>query len=164
MDDRVIMLVEEKAEDALLIERALRKSSIRNPVFRANDGLDALQYLFSTGKHEDRSKDAMPGLVVIDLNLPKMDGLELLRRMRADYRTKLVPVVIFTASHDEQDLINGYSLGANSYVRKPVDADRFKETVERLVKYWITFNEPPPPGERTWAHHFDPSSTSVTPM
>jgi two-component system response regulator len=84
-----------------------------------------------------------------------MDGLEVLRRMRADYRTKLVPVTIFTSSVDEQDLINGYSLGANSYVRKPLDFDSFSKSVEQLVTYWVSLNEPPPPGEKIWAHHFE---------
>src|SRR5437867_2885725 len=126
------MLVEDNAADAVLIERALQKNGIKNPVFRAKDGLDALNYLFGNGRHEDRNASAIPAIVLIDLNLPKMDGLELLRRMRADYRTKLVPVVIFTGSNDEQDLINGYSLGANSYVRKPTNSEEFSRTVERL--------------------------------
>ena len=155
MDTRLIMLVEDDLADAVLIERALRKSGIRNPVFRARDGLDALQYLFGGGRYEEEEKREMPAVVLIDLNLPKMDGLELLRRMRADYRTKLVPVAIFTGSNDEQNLINGYSLGANSYVRKPTDSEEFTRTVERIVYYWVTLNEPPPPGERIWAHHFN---------
>jgi two-component system response regulator len=156
VNERVIMLVEDNAADAILIERALRKNQIRNPVFRAKDGLDALHYLFASGRYEDRAAEEMPAIVLIDLNLPKMDGLEVLRRMRADYRTKLIPVAIFTGSNDEQDLINGYSLGANSYVRKPTDSEEFTRIVERLVGYWVMLNEPPPPGERTWAHHFDP--------
>src|ERR1044071_307325 len=96
----------------------------------------------------------MPAIVLVALNLPHMDGLELLRRMRADYRTKLVPIVIFTGSNDEQDLINGYSPGANSYVRKPTESERFAKIVEKLVAYWLELNEAPPPGQRTWAHHF----------
>jgi CheY-like chemotaxis protein len=97
----------------------------------------------------------MPAVVLVDLNLPKMDGLELLRRMRGDYRTKLVPIVIFTGSNNEQDLINGYSMGANSYVRKPTDSQQFATSVEKLVRYWLEMNETPPPGQRAWAHHFN---------
>jgi two-component system, response regulator len=154
VDKRVIMLVEDNIADAVLIERALRKSGIHNPVFRAKDGLDALNYLFGSGRYEDRDPNGLPAIVIIDLNLPKMDGLELLRRMRSDYRTKLVPVAIFTGSNDEQDLINGYTLGANSYVRKPTDAAAFTRAVEGIVNYWVALNEPPPPSERIWAHHF----------
>ena len=161
MDQRMIMLVEDNPHDAMLIDRALRRSGITNPVFQAKDGLDALHYLFASGRYEDRDPIDMPAVVLIDLNLPNMDGLEVLRRMRADYRTKLVPVVIFTGSSDEQDLINGYSLGANSYVRKPTDSDTFATIVERLVGYWVALNESPPPGHRTWAHHFDPESKSA---
>jgi two-component system, response regulator len=160
-NQRTILLVEDSPSDAVLIERALRKGGIANPVFQARDGLDALNYLFAAGRYEDRDPIDMPAIVLIDLNLPKMDGLEVLRRMRADYRTKLVPVVIFTGSSDEQDLINGYTLGANSYVRKPTESDQFGLIVERLVSYWVTLNESPPPGERTWAHHFDPGAMSA---
>jgi two-component system response regulator len=154
VDKRIIMLVEDNVADALLIERALQKSAIKNPIFRAKDGLDALNYLFRLGRYEDRDPNEMPAIVLIDLNLPKMDGLELLRRMRADYRTKLIPVAIFTGSNEEQDLINGYTLGANSYVRKPTDSESFTRAIERLVGYWVALNEPPPPSERIWAHHF----------
>src|SRR6266446_10191248 len=154
------MLVEDNVADAVLIERALQKSAIKNPVFRAKDGLDALSYLFRSGRYEDRDPNGMPAIVLIDLNLPKMDGLELLRRMRSDYRTKLIPVVIFTGSNDEQDLINGYSLGANSYVRKPANSEEFARKVEQLVTYWLVLNEPPPPSERTWAHHFGTTASS----
>jgi two-component system, response regulator len=161
VDDRIVMIVEDNPNDAALIIRALRHSSIENPIFQAKDGLDALHYLMGTGRYEDRDSAEMPAIVLIDLNLPRMDGLELLRRMRANYRTKLVPVVIFTGSSDEQDLINGYTLGANSYVRKPIDGDQFASIVQRLVGYWIALNEAPPPGQRTWAHHFDPNTKSA---
>ena len=157
----MIMLVEDNPADAVLIERALRRGGITNPVFQAKDGLDAINFLLGMGRYEDREPIAMPAVVLIDLNLPNMDGLEVLRRMRADYRTKLVPVVIFTGSSDEQDLINGYSLGANSYVRKPTDSDKFASIVEKLVGYWVALNEAPPPGQRTWAHHFDPGTKSA---
>ena len=160
-EERLILLVEDSPSDSILIERALRKAGIQNPVFQAKDGLDALHYVFATGRYEDRDPTEMPAVVLIDLNLPKMDGLEVLRRMRADYRTKLVPVVIFTGSNDEQDLINGYTLGANSYVRKPTRSEEFAETVGRLVGYWVSLNESPPPGQRTWAHHFDPGTKSA---
>jgi len=136
--------------------RALEKAGITNPIVRAKDGLEAIQYLFAEGRYEFRDPDDLPAIVLVDLNLPKMDGLEVLRRMRANYRTKLIPVAIFTSSVEEQDLINGYSLGANSYVRKPVDFTKFARTVDQLVTYWVALNEPPPPGETIWAHHFDP--------
>jgi two-component system, response regulator len=156
MDKRIILVVEDNPSDEALLVRALKKASINNPIVSVKDGLEAVQYLFATGRFEYRSVDDMPVLVLIDLNLPKLDGLEVLRRMRSDYRTKLIPVTIFTSSIDEQDLINGYSLGANSYVRKPSDFLKFSKIVQQLVTYWIELNEPPPPGEKIWAHHFDP--------
>jgi CheY-like chemotaxis protein len=159
MERKVILLVEDNVSDAELIERALQKSGLQYTVFRARDGLDALNYLFGTG--QQTSDRDLPVVVLLDLNLPRMDGLDLLRRMRSDYRTKLIPVAIFTGSTDEQDLINGYSLGANSYVRKPTDPQEFSLTVERLVTYWVMLNEPPPPGERIWAHHFDPHKRGI---
>ncbi len=153
---RKILVVEDNSTDEALLIRALKTAGIPNPIVTVRDGLEAVQYLFATGRYEYRDVEDMPALVLIDLNLPKMDGLEVLRRMRADYRTKLVPVTIFTSSLDEQDLINGYSLGANSYVRKPNDFVTFSKIVGELVNYWVALNEPPPPGEKIWAHHFDP--------
>src|SRR5437867_7735232 len=158
MDKRVILVVEDSPTDEALLLRALQKSGITNPIVSVKDGLEAIQYLFAFGRYEFRSVDDLPAVVLIDLNLPKMDGLEVLRRMRADYRTKLLPVAIFTSSIEEQDLINGYSLGANSYVRKPIEFSKFVKVVEQLVNYWLELNEPPPPGEKTWAHHFDRSA------
>ena len=155
VDQRKILLVEDNPTDEALLMRALHKSGITNPLVRAKDGLEAIHYLFAEGRYEFRDPEDLPAIVLVDLNLPKMDGLEVLRRMRADYRTKLIPVAIFTSSIEEQDLINGYSLGANSYVRKPIDFLQFSKVVAQLVSYWITLNEPPPPGEKTWAHHFD---------
>lgn len=155
VNGRKILLVEDNPADEALMLRALKKSGIRNPVITVKDGLEAIQYLFATGRYEFRDPEDMPGVVLVDLNLPKMDGLEVLRRMRADYRTKLVPVTIFTSSVEEQDLINGYSLGANSYVRKPVEFSQFSKVVEQLLNYWLVLNEPPPPGEQIWAHHFE---------
>ena len=154
-NEKVILLVEDNPNDKELILRALRSTLSANPVISARDGLEAIQYLFGTGKYEDRDTNDMPAIVLVDLNMPKIDGLEVLRRMRADYRTKLIPVAIFTSSVEEQDLINGYSLGANSYVRKPVGSVEFSEVVRQLVSYWLTLNETPPPGEKIWAHHFD---------
>jgi len=118
----------------------------------AVDGVEALAFLRRQGKH---ATVPTPDLILLDLNLPKIDGLEVLRRMRSDYRTKLIPVAIFTSSLEEQDLINGYSLGANSYVRKPIQFSQFSKVVAQLVTYWTTLNEAPPPGEKIWAHHFD---------
>jgi len=155
VDQRKILLVEDNPTDEALLMRALQKSGIANPLVRAKDGLEAIHYLFAEGRYEFRDPGDLPAIVLVDLNLPKMDGLEVLRRMRADYRTKLIPVAIFTSSVEEQDLINGYSLGANSYVRKPIEFSQFSKVVAELVSYWTTLNEPPPPGEKTWAHHFD---------
>lgn len=155
MDKRKILVVEDNASDEALLVRALKKSGITNPVVAVKDGLEAVQYLFSFGRFEFRDPTDLPAVVLVDLNLPKLDGLEVLRRMRNDYRTKLIPVAIFTSSVDEQDLINGYSLGANSYVRKPHDFVTFARVVAQLVNYWVVLNEPPPPGETIWAHHFD---------
>ncbi len=152
---RQILVVEDSPTDEALLFRALEKASIKNPVVTVRDGLEAIQYLFATGRYEFRDANDLPAIVLIDLNLPKLDGLEVLRRMRSDYRTKLIPVAIFTSSLEEQDLINGYSLGANSYVRKPIEFSKFSKVVEQLVQYWVQLNEPPPPGEKIWAHHFD---------
>jgi two-component system response regulator len=158
MDRRAILVVEDNLTDEQLLVRALSKSGITNPIVAARDGLDAIQYLFALGRYEYRNAEEVPAVVLIDLNLPKVDGLEVLRRMRSDYRTKLLPVAIFTSSMEEQDLINGYSLGANSYVRKPTEFSEYAKVVTQLVSYWIHLNEPPPPGEKTWAHHFDLSA------
>ena len=155
VEKRKILVVEDNSSDEALLVRALKRAGITNPVVSVKDGLEAVQYLFGSGRYEYRDISDLPAVVLIDLNLPRLDGLEVLRRMRADYRTKLIPVTIFTSSVDEQDLINGYSLGANSYVRKPTDFAKFSKTVESLVNYWVALNEPPPPGEKIWAHHFE---------
>lgn len=156
MDTRTILVVEDNLDDEALLLRALKKTGLTNPIVTVKDGIEAVQYLFTFGRYEFRNPEDMPAVVLIDLNLPKMGGLDVLRRMRADYRTKLVPVVIFTSSSEQQDLINGYSLGANSYVRKPMDFTKFAKAVDQLVSYWVALNEPPPPGETIWAHHFEP--------
>ncbi|BBD67354.1 response regulator receiver protein [Nostoc commune NIES-4072] len=140
----MILLVEDNPDDEALTLRALKKNNILNEVIVARDGVEALDYLFGKGIYADRDMSVMPNLILLDLKLPKMDGLEVLRHLRTDERTKILPVVILTSSKEEQDLINGYSLGANSYVRKPVDFSQFSEAVRQLGLYWFVLNESPP--------------------
>jgi len=144
MNDRVILLVEDNAKDEELTLRAFKKSNILNPVVVARDGVEALDYLFARGAHSKRSPAAMPQVILLDLKLPKIDGLEVLETLRADERTRLLPVVILTSSNEEQDLVRSYSLGANSYVRKPVDFARFVEAARQLGLYWLVLNETAP--------------------
>jgi two-component system, response regulator len=144
MADRVIMLVEDNSDDEALTLRALKKNNIRNQVVVVRDGVEALDYLFGTGAYAERDLALMPQLILLDLKLPRIDGLQVLRRLRADNRTRLLPVVILTSSKEQQDLIEGYSLGANSYVRKPVDFGQFVEAVRQLGLYWLILNEAPP--------------------
>ncbi len=139
-----ILLVEDSPDDEALTLRALRKNNIHNEVVVAHDGVEALDYLFGTGIHADRDLGVMPQVVLLDLKLPKVDGLEVLRRLRSDARTRLLPVVILTSSTQEEDRIAGYGLGANSYVRKPVDFAQFIEAVRQLGLYWLILNEPVP--------------------
>ena len=147
-NDRVILLVEDNAKDEELTLRALKKSSIVNPVVVARDGVEALDYLFARGAHANRDQAGMPQVVLLDLKLPKVDGLEVLKALRANEFTKLLPVVVLTSSVEEQDLIRSYSLGANSYVRKPVDFVQFIEAVRQLGLYWLILNETAPvPGK-----------------
>lgn len=143
-NDRVILLVEDNPRDEELTLRALRKSNIANPVVVAHDGVEALDYLFARGAHTDRPSDALPQVILLDLKLPKIDGLEVLRALRMDERTKLLPVVVLTSSVQEQDLVTSYSLGANSYVRKPVDFVQFNEAVRQLGLYWLLLNQNAP--------------------
>ena len=138
----MILLVEDNPDDEELTRRALERNNIRNEVVVARDGAEALDCLFGTGSHE--GKPIAPTVVLLDLKLPKVDGLEVLRRIRADDRTRLIPVVILTSSKEEQDLIQGYSSGANSYVRKPVDFAKFVDAVRQLGLYWLVINEGPP--------------------
>ena len=144
MNDRVIILVEDNPKDEELTLRAFKKNNILNPVVVARDGVEALDYLFARGGHANREPAALPQLILLDLKLPKVDGLEVLRTLRADGRTKLLPVVVLTSSNEEQDLIRSYSLGANSYVRKPVDFAQFLEATRQLGLYWLILNETAP--------------------
>jgi two-component system response regulator len=144
MTDKMILLVEDNRDDEALTLRALRRNRITNEVIVVRDGAEALEYLFGTGRYEGRDMTAMPELVLLDLKLPKVDGLEVLRRLRADQGTRSLPVVILTSSTEEQDLLKGYGLGANSYIRKPVDFDQFMEAARQLGVYWLLLNQGPP--------------------
>jgi two-component system, response regulator len=139
-----ILLVEDNADDELLTLRALKKNNINNEVVIARDGEQALDYLFGIGIYAGRDLTIMPQLILLDLKLPKIDGLQVLQRLRADRRTRLLPVVILTSSKEQQDLVEGYSLGANSYVRKPVEFMEFVEAVKQLGLYWLVLNEQAP--------------------
>jgi two-component system response regulator len=141
---RPVLLVEDNANDEKLTLRAFQKSNIPNPVQVVRDGVEALDYLFGTGDYAGRDVSTPPALVLLDLKLPKLDGLEVLRQLRADPRTALLPVIILTSSLEDRDLQRGYALGANSYIRKPVNFSSFAEAVTRLGFYWLTLNEPPP--------------------
>ena len=140
-----ILLVEDNPDDVELTLRAFRKSKIANEVVVARDGVEALDYLFATGPHVGRDNSVLPQLVLLDLKLPRLDGLQVLERIRAHPKTKLLPVVILTSSTEQPDLLTGYTLGANSYIRKPVDFQEFLVAVRRLGFYWLLLNQPPPP-------------------
>jgi len=142
---KVILLVEDNRDDEELTRHAFQASNIPNEVVVARDGAEALDFLFGTGPHAGRDVGAGPAITLLDLKLPKVDGLEVLRRVRADERTRLFPIVILTSSTEAQDLVRGYRLGANSYIRKPVDFDQFTETARQLGLYWLLLNEAPPP-------------------
>ncbi len=144
--DKVILLVEDNEDDEVLALRALSRNHILNRVVVARDGAEALDYLFATGTHASRGSGGAPALVLLDLKLPKISGLDVLRRLRADKRTQYLPVVILTSSKEEQDLVSGYSLGANSYIRKPVDFAQFTEAVLQIGLYWLVLNESPTNG------------------
>ena len=144
MSERVILLVEDNADDEALTLRALKKNNITNTIVVARNGVEALDYLFGTGQYAGRDTSVQPELILLDLKLPKVDGFEVLRKLRADERTKLLAVVILTSSKEQQDIANGYGLGANSYIRKPVDFQQFVDAVLQLGLYWLVLNERPP--------------------
>ncbi len=148
MKDKIILLIEDNPDDEALTLRALEKNNIKNDVVVVHDGAEALDYLFATGSYAGRDLTIMPQLTLLDLKLPKVDGLEVLRRLRADELTRLLPVVILTSSNEEQDRVNGYGLGANSYVRKPIDFGQFIDAVRQLGLYWLILNEPAPVPKR----------------
>jgi two-component system response regulator len=139
--DRPILLVEDNPDDEALTLRAFNKNRISNPVVVARDGVEALDYLFGNGHHAGRDLTVMPAVILLDLKLPRIDGLEVLRRIRANERTSLLPVVILTTSKEQQDIYEGYSLGANSYIRKPVDFEKFIQAVGQLGLYWLVLNK-----------------------
>ncbi len=144
MSDKIILLVEDNPRDEALTIRALKKNNIVNEVHVTRDGVEALDYLFGTGPYRERDIAQTPQVVLLDLKLPKIDGLQVLQRIRADERTKRIPVVIFTSSSEEEDMIKSYDLGANSYVRKPVDFEQFLQATKQLGLYWLVLNESPP--------------------
>jgi CheY-like chemotaxis protein len=141
---KVILLVEDNPDDEALAIRAFKRHHIGNEIVVARDGVEALEYLFGTGKYAGRDIFNKPSVVLLDLKLPRVDGLEVLRRLREEQNTKFLPVVVLTTSSEEQDLLNSYSLGCNSYIRKPVDFVQFSEAIRQLGMYWLLMNEPPP--------------------
>jgi two-component system response regulator len=144
MSEKVILLVEDSERDEELALRALRKNQIKNEVFVVRDGAEALDFLFGTGAHAGRETADLPTVVLLDIKLPKIDGIEVLRRLRAEERTRLLPVVVFTSSNEDKDRLECYARGANSYVRKPIDFAEFADAIRQLGLYWLLLNEPPP--------------------
>ena len=144
MMGKIILLVEDNADDEALTLRSFKRCNILNDVVVARDGVEALDYIFGTGKYAGRDVTELPPVIMLDLQLPKIDGMEVLRRLRADERTRMAPVVILTSSREERDVVNGYKLGANSYIRKPVDFEQFAGAVQQLGLYWLLLNEPIP--------------------
>lgn len=149
MESPGILLVEDNPDDEILTIRAFQQGRLANEVVVARDGVEALDYLFGEGKFAGRDPACAPAIVLLDLKLPKIDGFEVLRRIRGDPRTELVPVVILTSSREQEDLVRGYRGGCNSYVRKPVDFDRFTEAIGQLGLYWLLLNEAPAPPRRS---------------
>jgi two-component system response regulator len=144
MEDKMILIVEDNPDDEALTIRALKKNNIGNRLVVVRDGAEALAFLFCAGAYSDRNPHDLPQTILLDLKLPKVDGLEVLKRIRADERTSLIPVVILTSSKEDQDLLQSYRNGANSYVRKPVDFNQFLEAARQLGLYWLVLNETPP--------------------
>ncbi|MBV8124430.1 MAG: response regulator [Burkholderiaceae bacterium] len=143
-ENKIILLVEDNPDDVVLTLRAFKRSNLMNPIVVVRDGVEALDYLFARGAHAGRDGASLPTLVILDLKLPKLDGLGVLKALRADARTALLPTVILTSSKEEQDVVSGYAFGANSYVRKPVDFTEFVEAVKVLGLYWLALNQIPP--------------------
>lgn len=141
---KTILLVEDNPDDEALTIRALKRNHISNEIVVARDGVEALDYLFGMGSYIERDISIKPSVILLDLKLPRVDGIEVLRRLREDERTKLLPVVILTTSTEERDMLDSYSLGCNSYIRKPVDFLQFSEAIRQLGMYWLLINEPPP--------------------
>jgi len=141
---KIILLVEDNPDDAKLTLRAFKRSNMANPIVVARDGVEALDFVFARGAYAERAGKPLPTLIILDLKLPRLDGLGVLRAVRGDERTRLIPVVVLTSSKEEQDLIHSYALGANSYVRKPVDFTEFLEAARVLGIYWLMMNQPPP--------------------
>jgi CheY-like chemotaxis protein len=144
MHEKIILLVEDNADDEILALRAFQKNNILNRVVVAHDGVEALDFLFGTGAYAGRDPNVHPQVILLDLKLPKVDGLEVLRQLRGDPRTRRIPVVVLTSSNEERDLVVSYELGVNSFIRKPVDFDQFVEAVRQLHLYWMLLNEPAP--------------------
>ena len=145
MNTKIILLVEDNPDDVQLTLRALKKNKIMNEVVVAQDGVEALEYLFGTGKYAGRDTKVLPQVVLLDLKMPKMDGHEVLQRIRKVERTKLLPIVILTTSSEDQDRVESYKVGANSYIRKPVDFNQFCEALRQIGMYWLALNQLPPP-------------------
>ncbi|MDT8384815.1 MAG: response regulator [Gammaproteobacteria bacterium] len=143
MEENTILLVEDNPDDEALTVRALKKNNLRNELIIARDGAEAIDYLFAEGQHQGRNINQLPALILLDLQLPKIDGFGVLKRLRADQRTRFLPVVVLTSSAEQEDILNAYGLGANSYVRKPVDFDEFIKTVGQLGPYWLVTNQCP---------------------
>lgn len=148
MEAKPILLIEDNPDDVELTLRAFKKNNIVDQVLVIHDGAEALDYLYGLGSYAGHGLNHMPRIILLDLKLPKLDGLELLRRIRAHERTQLLPIVVFTSSQEEKDLLDSYKFGANSFIRKPVDSEQFMQVIEQLGRYWLSLNQPPPAHRR----------------